>query len=279
MAAIRQALRTHFPEASACTVWQHQSDSVTSLSPLGPRAPPTAALCRVTCWAPSRARWSWVVTTCAISSPLTSRPRASAMNGSLTMGNSSPDPGPLIRDFVLWTPPSRLRGARQRQELWPPPLPARPHVGVCVVGHAVRPRHCVPSSARTRGPWRWGPLSALVRTSMRVPGNRCVLAARCAPRSSASTFGTRGSLSYPILPPTEHFLHPNRLERPQANTWTFTLRGYFERLSTNWAEYFAKGRELPTSSSSQWSSTSWFSTHSWSSNRKGWRQPSWQDDK
>ena len=29
---IRQALRTHFPEASAWTEWQHQADSVTSLS-------------------------------------------------------------------------------------------------------------------------------------------------------------------------------------------------------------------------------------------------------
>ena len=29
---IRQVLRTHFPEASAWTEWQHQSDSVTSLS-------------------------------------------------------------------------------------------------------------------------------------------------------------------------------------------------------------------------------------------------------
>ena len=29
---IRQALRTHFPEPSAWTEWQHQADSVTTLS-------------------------------------------------------------------------------------------------------------------------------------------------------------------------------------------------------------------------------------------------------
>ena len=50
-------------------------------------------------------------------------------------------------------------------------------------------------------------------------------------------------------------------------------------LSTNWAEYFAKDREPPTSSpSSQWSSTSWWGPHSWSSNWQGWHQHSWQDD-
>ena len=48
------------------------------------------------------------------------------------------------------------------------------------------------------------------------------------------------------------------------------LRAYLEWLSTNWAEYFAKERELPTSSSSsQWSSTLVehtivvFDQHSW----------------
>ena len=58
------------------------------------------------------------------------------------------------------------------------------------------------------------------------------------------------------------------------------MRGYLEWLSMTWEGYFAKEREIPTSSSSsQWSSTSWWSTHSWSSNWKGWQQHSWQDDK
>ena len=59
-----------------------------------------------------------------------------------------------------------------------------------------------------------------------------------------------------------------------------SLRGYFEWLSTNWAEYFAEEREPPTSSSSsQWSSTSWWCPHSESSNWQGWHPHSWQDDK
>ena len=38
------------------------------------------------------------------------------------------------------------------------------------------------------------------------------------------------------------------------------VRGYLEWLSANWEEYFAKERDIPTScSSSQWSSTSWWS--------------------
>ena len=58
-------------------------------------------------------------------------------------------------------------------------------------------------------------------------------------------------------------------------------RGYiWEWLSIDWETFFAKERELPTSSSSsQRSSTSWWSTRSWSSNWKGWQQHSWQDDK
>ena len=58
------------------------------------------------------------------------------------------------------------------------------------------------------------------------------------------------------------------------------MRGYLEWPSTNWEMYFAKERKIPTSSSSsQWSSTSWRNSHSWSSKWKGWQQHSWQDDK
>ena len=55
-----------------------------------------------------------------------------------------------------------------------------------------------------------------------------------------------------------------------------SLRRYLEWISTNWAEYFTEERVLPTSSSSQWSSTSWLNTHSWSTNWKGWHHHSWQ---
>ena len=48
------------------------------------------------------------------------------------------------------------------------------------------------------------------------------------------------------------------------------IREYLVWVSENWRQYFAKERELPTSSSSsQWSSTSWWSSHEWSSTRKG----------
>ena len=58
------------------------------------------------------------------------------------------------------------------------------------------------------------------------------------------------------------------------------IREYPEWLGTDWVQYFAKERELPTSSSSsQWSSTSWCSAHEWSSIWKGWQQHSWQDSK
>ena len=54
-------------------------------------------------------------------------------------------------------------------------------------------------------------------------------------------------------------------------------REYLEWPSTNWEHYFAKERELPTSSSSfQWSSTSWKSSQEWSSTWKWWQQHSWQ---
>ena len=58
------------------------------------------------------------------------------------------------------------------------------------------------------------------------------------------------------------------------------IREYLEWLCENWEQYITKERELPTSSSSsQSSSTSWWSSHEWSSKWKGWQQHSWQDDK
>ena len=58
------------------------------------------------------------------------------------------------------------------------------------------------------------------------------------------------------------------------------IRQYLEWFSEKWEQYFTKERELPTSSSSfQLSSTSWWSSHEWSSTWKGWQQHSWQDDK
>ena len=97
---IRQALRAHFPEASAWTEWQHQSESVTSLT-----SPPIRELCRVMCWSlGKRATRIWVS-----SSPTPSRPRASVMNGLLT-GKCLSDASRSTHCSGPWAPPSPLLG-------------------------------------------------------------------------------------------------------------------------------------------------------------------------
>ena len=78
---IRQALRTHFPEASAWIEWQHQSDATNRGAEQGDvLGTIQSALVLAT-----RVTPTW-----AIRSPILSRLGASATNGSLTTGKSSP---------------------------------------------------------------------------------------------------------------------------------------------------------------------------------------------
>ena len=94
---IRAALRTHFPEASSWTEWQHQSNSVTTL-PSG---------CEFsTDRAPSRVLSSWgtrASRTCRISSPLLLSKRASVMSGSSMTGSVLFGPCSLIGGCARWT--------------------------------------------------------------------------------------------------------------------------------------------------------------------------------
>ena len=124
---IRQAQRTHSPEASVWTEWQHQSDSVTSLY--------TGATFATNCGAEQgdvlgTTQRSWVP----------SRPRGSAMNGSLTTGKSSSDPGLLTHDFGPWTSTSTL--------LVPPEASWRMATSRALPVSSVRPSAC-------RSLWEW----------------------------------------------------------------------------------------------------------------------------
>ena len=109
VACIRQALRTHFPEASAWTEWQHQAESVTFLT--------TGAA-----FATNRETEQGDVLD-TIGSALVlgqarhaswpdhlqhPRGQASAMNGSWTTGKCLFDPSSSTHCFVPWTPPSPL---------------------------------------------------------------------------------------------------------------------------------------------------------------------------
>ena len=83
---------------------------------------------------------------------------------------------------------------------------------------------------------------------------------------------SRQDLGKPFIPIRERKRLHNQIDP--------SLQGYFEWLSTHWAEYFGEEREPPTSSSSShWSYTSWWSPQSWTSNWQGWHQHSWNGDK
>ena len=156
---IRQVLRTHFPEASAWTDWQHQSDSITSLSTEATFATNRGAE-QGDVLAPSRARWSWAT-------------RETPTRGQVFLRPSS---------FDKW-----LRAlAWQCQELCPASLPAWAHVGVSGVGHPVRSR-----DHHLSQPGLWchcaGVCFRLSRANQRVPGNRCAPVAKWARRSLAMT--------------------------------------------------------------------------------------------
>ena len=78
-------------------------------------------------------------------------------------------------------------------------------------------------------------------------------------------------LGIPLKPKCERQRLGNQLD-PQ-------LQEYLVWPSTKWTEYFTKESEPPTtSSSSQWSSTSWWRPHSWSSTWQGWHQHNWKKD-
>ena len=177
---IRQVLRTHFPEASAWTEWQHQADSVTSPSP----APPTGRPSRAMCLALFRVRSCWgkrATRTLGSSSPTLSRPpRASATNGSLMTGRCPSVLFSLIPSSVLWT------------LLLPPSVPpgCAPHTPTSRAPRARNGarRTCttpLTSSPQSRAPRRWGQPLDPASTSTHERGNRCEPATRCTPRLAA----------------------------------------------------------------------------------------------
>ena len=180
--SIRQAPRTHFPEAS-----------VTSLSPLVPHSPPTTAPSTVTCCAPSKARWSW-----RMRETLTwANIHLQALEAKAVCKEWFVDNGQL---FVRpWSFDPRLRALSP--PFGPPEAAWRMATSRAPLAFFACPSACrslwdgtrrtsttpSPSSARTRGPQRWSPPAALASTSTHVPGSRCALATSCAPRLSAST--------------------------------------------------------------------------------------------
>ena len=143
---IRQALRTHFPEASAWTEWQHKADSVTTL--------PTGATF-ATNWGAEQGDVLGTIQSALVlkqareahlvrSSPT---PRASATNGLWMTGRCSLIPFSVTPSYEPWMlplPPSvppGVRCTRQRQELRAPALPSRAPARVPRVGQVVRARH------------------------------------------------------------------------------------------------------------------------------------------
>ena len=162
-----QALRTHFPGASAWTEWQHQSDSVTSLA--------TGAA-----FATSRGAGQGDVLGTIQSALVLGHARdthmgecISATNGLWMMDKCLSGPGPSIRGFGPWTLPSPPLGPPEA--VWHiatsralPVSCARPSACWCVWSGTRRASRTPSlSSARTRGPQHGGPPSALASTSTR----------------------------------------------------------------------------------------------------------------
>ena len=145
-------------------------------------------------------RWSWATREtliCANSSPLSFRPRASAMSSSPMTRKFSSGADLLIGGFEPWTPPSPL--------LVPPEAAWRRATSRALPVSSVRPSACrslwggtrrtsmtlSPSSAQTQGPPRWGLTVAPVSTSTLAPGSRCPPVTKCALRSLANMVLTR----------------------------------------------------------------------------------------
>ena len=105
---IREALRTHFPEAAAWTEWQHQADSVTTFSTRATFATNRGAEQRDVLGTLHGALvlGKRALFTLGSSSPIPLMTRASAMNGSSMTGRCSLVLFSLIPSYVPWTEPT-----------------------------------------------------------------------------------------------------------------------------------------------------------------------------
>ena len=100
---IRAALRTHFPEASSWTEWQHQSNSVTTLPSGCEFSTDRGAEQGDVLGTIQSALVLGDARTCRISSPLLVSKRASVMSGSSMTGSALFGPCSLIGGCARWT--------------------------------------------------------------------------------------------------------------------------------------------------------------------------------